>query len=249
MFKRFRKWMSYDTPYALGLSEWGVFYKEFKHNAPVRYFIMIFIPQSIINPISRKYERIMDYFRYRFIPKHRYHIINTGLPPAYHETAALMLHASFTLLKDFVEKEKSQMWRVFGEEDHKDADVLSNKERGVKYLDWEASLDDPSSPDYDVSFATRQSIPGEFSQPEAARETRELYLWWTDIRPARKDAWSIMPDFVTGKSDLLNTTPSFLENIVHRKVADICYERSNSYEKEDTDMLVRLVKLRNHLWT
>lgn len=44
------------------------------------------------------------YFLHRTI--HRFHIVDTGLPPGYYDTDFLVLHSSFNLLKIFVEKER-----------------------------------------------------------------------------------------------------------------------------------------------
>jgi hypothetical protein len=43
---------------------------------------------------------------HRVCPRHRYHVINTGLAPGYHDIDALMLHSCFSLLVRYVEEEK-----------------------------------------------------------------------------------------------------------------------------------------------
>ena len=40
---------------------------------------------------------------HRLHPRHRYHIIRTGLPAGYHEIDTRLLHGSFALLEEYVE--------------------------------------------------------------------------------------------------------------------------------------------------
>lgn len=41
--------------------------------------------------------------KYRFVPRHRYNIVRTGLKPGYYCIDTLMLHANMSLLREFVE--------------------------------------------------------------------------------------------------------------------------------------------------
>lgn len=41
--------------------------------------------------------------KYRFISKHKYHIINTGLKPGYYDPSTTMLYSWMNLLKNFME--------------------------------------------------------------------------------------------------------------------------------------------------
>lgn len=44
-------------------------------------------------------------FRYRFVKKHQYHVIHTGLQPGYYDIDTIMLHGMMTLLCRYVEDE------------------------------------------------------------------------------------------------------------------------------------------------
>lgn len=61
------------------------------------------------------------------------------------------------------------------------------------------------------------------SQAEFAKEQYELYNWWKNVRPTRIDPW-----------EEKNEDPLEIEL---------------SYTNEDTEMLIRLIKIRNSLWT
>ena len=60
-------------------------------------------------PIEDKLEfisNIRHWFMYHFIPKHKYHLINTGLSKRYHELETRLLYGAFSLLIDYVDREK-----------------------------------------------------------------------------------------------------------------------------------------------
>jgi hypothetical protein len=46
------------------------------------------------------------WFRSRFIPSRRYHVVNTGLPPGWHDVDERMLYACMALLCSYVEDEQ-----------------------------------------------------------------------------------------------------------------------------------------------
>ena len=46
------------------------------------------------------------WFRSRFIPSRRYHVVNTGLPPGWHDVDERMLYACMALLCSYVENEQ-----------------------------------------------------------------------------------------------------------------------------------------------
>lgn len=49
--------------------------------------------------------KLRYWFYYRFVPKHKYHLIDTGLKPAYYDIDTLMLHGMFALLVRYVDRE------------------------------------------------------------------------------------------------------------------------------------------------
>lgn len=81
-------------------NEWDDCIKE---RWPVRFYIY----EEIIPTIQGKWnyyvtENIWK-FKHRFIPKHKYHIVDTGLPPGYHDPSESMLYAWMNMLKRFME--------------------------------------------------------------------------------------------------------------------------------------------------
>ena len=117
----------------------------------------------------------------RFRAKIRYHVkqyhkIDTGLPVGYYDKDSLMLYGCFNLLVDYVEVELAWMQRL-GEDEENPIRFweywrFRNAELGLKHLDWEMTLADPSLPE------TERSEP----QAKRAAVIRDLYLWWINYR-------------------------------------------------------------------
>jgi hypothetical protein len=94
-------------------------------------------------------------------------------------------------------------------------------------------------------------------QAKNAREVRELYLWWTTVYPNRRDpyeasGWTAYCEaarlangdklsFGSEKSPELKKQSDRAHKLLRKLEAD--------YEKEDEAMLIRLIKIRNSLWT
>jgi hypothetical protein len=104
---------------------------------------------------------------------------------------------------------------------------------GQDYLDWAIALGDESP-----------------AQATAAREVKELYIWWTEIYRNRPD-----PMIASGWTDYCETA-----DILKIDSDDVLYdggtiiynrlkEIEETYKNEDTEMLIRLIKIRDYLWT
>ena len=203
-------------------------------------------------------ESIRIWFRNRFVT--RTHLINTRLSKGkWHETDERLIHGLFELFCDFIELETAgmAMWNDENRKEYlsklpwwKKIDWLNfkevrSRELGIKHLEWAASLkhdeewDNPGDPDY--GQPTGQAL--------AAKEQLALYLWWRDVRPKRVDPYEamVLPNWAAGE-DIMD----FLSKEVteaDRAARDNVHVIEAEYEREDEEMLVRLIKLRHHLWT
>jgi len=171
-WNRFKRWMRYEPPFALTSTGWRLFNNEYKEKAKFRYFITNKVPK-FFRPIKWKYEAITRWVRYRTID--RYHVVDTGLSPGWHEFEVKILHVSFNMLKDFVEVELASHYQAWHSEEY----PYTWKEKlpfyfrffyrkpslGLKHLEWEVTLDDPSLPPQDQSV----------EQARNAREILALY--------------------------------------------------------------------------
>ena len=92
-------------------------------------------------------------------------------------------------------------------------------------------------------------------QAEKALEILALYKWWTEVYPNRPDphdvsGWTAYCDLKREQGGPFlgeDKTPEMKE--MSRKALDKTREIEEAYEAEDEEMLIRLIKIRNSLWT
>ena len=126
---------------------------------------------------------------------------------------------------------------------------------GLDHLDWAMTLkfDDEwiekENPDYG------KPTP----QAERARELKELYVWWTTVYPNRPDSmdasgWSALCE----RRRLANPGKGFMSSLSDRtdeereesrKALDLSTKIEREYDEEDEAMMIRLIKVRDALWT
>ncbi len=196
--EKFSHWLNYSPPGALSSRGWRLFKTEFREKAPIRYWFSNTAYRAYILPIKWKYEGMCNWVRFRTYDK--YHKLETGLKPGYHGPETQMMHVNFNLLKNFVECELAWHTYAWTEEFKKERTVWSkyipfyyhfqrwfnpfrSREWAFRYFAWASTLDDPSLPPN--QRCDHQAV--------AAREIRELYIWWVDSVPGRKQ--HKCPDF------------------------------------------------------
>jgi len=250
--RRFKSWMHYDPPGSMTSKGWRLFDKEFKEKAPVRHWFKSEFKKAVIYPVKWKYEAISRWIRYRTYD--RYHVLNTGLEPNYYEIEQLMLHVNFNMLKDFVEVEQA-IHTYWWSDEFKSASwcekhmpfyytfyPFRRPDLGIKHLDWASTLDDPTLPPHDR--CDHQAI--------AARETKALYKWWVEERPARKEK-----EYAEYNDQGLGSLGCFDDDFdreaedykAHVESMERGSKQEEDWQKEDEEMLIRLVKIRRSLWT
>lgn len=134
------------------------------------------------------------------------------------------------------------------------------KQAGIDHLKWEMSLtqDDEFSNVEDDPFA---GVPN--AQAVAAKEKYDLYIWWTETRLNRPDpsdasGWTEMCERRRAASAAAgeenndwvfsdDKTPEEREET--RTVLELSNKIEAEYEAEDEAMMIRLIKIRQSLWT
>jgi len=249
MFSRFTKWLNFDRLKLGTADQWNEWETEYQKQAPIRYWLTHKLPHLTWYPIKWKYDKVRDWVRYRIRP---YHIIDTGLPPRYYDTDTLLLHANFNLLKDFVEKEKAHMyfWTTAEARQETRLGRLVRRKKpspmdGIKYLEWETTLDAPEDPS--------DANP---TQAATARETLELYTWWVFDRPNRAEltAPEAPEDDDSGRSIMYRMSDVYRKKhpeyyAAFQKWCTDHSKQEQDWDDEDTEMLIRLIKIRKSLWT
>lgn len=133
-------------------------------------------------------------------------------------------------------------------------------EAGIEYLKWAMTLTNEEWLEEDKKHLAEPT-----GQAVAAKEILELYTWWKEIYPNRQDpmdlsGWTVWCNRRREKvkDDDENIRWSALlgsenetegEQAETRRILDLCREIEKQQEDEDTEMLKRLIDIRNHLWT
>jgi hypothetical protein len=129
-------------------------------------------------------------------------------------------------------------------------------EAGIDNLDWQRNLrhsvdDGWAEGDPNIGKLTPQAVK--------AQEVLDLYRWWKDVYPNRPDAhdasgWSEYCELK--RKEHGETGLSFMKESANpetRALGDRAlmktHEIEKAYDDEDTEMMIRLIKVRHGLWT
>lgn len=161
--------------------------------------------------------------RHRIDPRHRYHVVDTGLRPGYHDPEILMLHASFALLRRHVERRMGGIVAL-------DAFTEGLRRRP-----------DPNAPD---GLQERQA--------DDQTEMAVLYRWWTEALPALKARRKELSHALYGERRMrFRKEGSGLMRIDMRPFEDgekplfeELRELERRIDREEQEMLHRLVEIR-----
>ena len=256
-----------------GWDEWD---DEARRYNPVRYWlaeegldyaqkIVYFIPDTLY---SAKY-----YINNRWVT--RTHSLTAHprdiKPGTWRDVGDRFLPCMFNELVDFIEIEQAWSHIAWGSEETKAKYKVPFyatgwfrwrtwrcAQAGLDHLDWEMTLtyggDYPGMVDAD-----KQDKPT--PQAVKAKELKALYEWWTVTRPARVDpyeasGWSAICDNRRAKREaegkkrgwgMDDKTPA--EKKESAKALKLLHKLEAQYEKEDEEMMIRLIKVRHGLWT
>jgi len=247
IFLYLRKRFGVEKPFALEWGKWEEWNKQLKEEKPLAYFLTETVPDfidDVTHYIPTPISDIRYYCRNRFYRKT--HVLPTGFKPGeYHDLDERILHGIMNALVDYVEVELAYKSRWCGTEESKTAKWRNGRcpELGLAHLAWEMTLDDPS-----LDESNRCD-----SQAATAREIKAIYDWWK-ARPNRPDPYDI-----SGWSELCDEKRNGGLRIFEKGSPE--YERRKTksfkmlrkieaqYEKEDEEMLIRVIKHRRSLWT
>lgn len=265
---KFADWLRGTPKLSMGTSkEWDLWEEQAKAAHPVRYWLAeeaLDYLQTVVYYIPDRLNDVRYYINNRWVS--RAHSLTAHprdiKPGSWSDVGYRFLPCLFNELVNFVEVEQAWHHVMWNEE----AQAKYNPpwwrtswlrwrtwrcpEAGIEHLNWAASL---TNKDY--------INPGEKEEPtyqaKAAQEILELYTWWTTTyrnRPDPHDAsgWSAYCELSRlqngGKLswDSSNDSKELkkISNLAHKELQKI----EKAYEKEDTEMLIRLIKIRQSLW-
>ena len=247
---------------------WNKWNKEAQAKYPIRYWIaeegLDKLQTFIFAPIDGLYN-VKYYINNRWVT--RTHSLTAHprdiKPGQWYDVGNRFLPCLFNELVDFVEVEQAWMQIAWGDKDTKakyKAPFWATgwfrwrtwrcPQAGLDYLDWSSSLM------LDKEWGVEEGSPDHgkpTGQALRAREIKELYLWWTTIRPLRVDSmeacgWSAYCDRKRSDGTLFSVLEKddTVDTSAMMKMMD---EMDTAYEKEDEEMMIRLIKARDSLWT
>jgi hypothetical protein len=265
-------------PRAATSKEWRRWRSQAKSKHPIRFWLAEEALDAVQNfiwaPVDKLYS-IKYYVNNRWVT--RTHALtahpNNIRPGRWRDLGNRFLPCMFNELVDFVEIELAWANIAWDEEARKKYKAPGWSwgwfrwrtwrcpEAGLEHLHWQMSLRndeewvDNSDPDY--GKPTTQAV--------SAGEILELYNWWKNVYPNRGDplelsGWSAFcvrrrekvkaqdpnDDDELGFFDMEEDEETRSES--HR-ILDLSYEIERKHNEEDTEMMCRLIKIRDRLWT
>ena len=276
---KFADWIRGTTKLSAGTSEeWHEWEKRAKADYPIRWWLAeegLDILQKIVMFVPDKIYAVKYYINNRYIT--RTHSLTAHpkdiRPGQWCDVGNRFLPCLFNELVDFVEVELAWWHLAWSPEERPKYNMpwwavgwwrvrlWRCPQAGLDNLAWQSEI--VAKEDYGLNPGdkgygelTRQAIN--------AREILELYKWWTEVyrnRPDPHDAsgWSEYCDLKrkiveeNGGKGFSSMFSSKGETKELRKMADVALKKlrkiEEQYEKEDEQMMIRLIKIRNSLWT
>jgi hypothetical protein len=267
---KFADWLRGTAKLKVGTGkEWRLWKEAAKESHPIRYWIVeegLDYMQNFVNwPLDRMHD-VRYYINNRWVT--RTHSLTAHprdiKPGGWCDVGNRFLPCLFNELVDFVEIEQAWHHVMWDEEARKKFHVPWHRrffrfrtwrcpDAGIEHLLWASGLKldvhmgvDPGTDDY--GKPTHQAL--------AAQEILALYRWWREVYPNRPDVydasgWSAYCEMRRNKGyEFLDLEDKTEDEATQCKTA---LEKSNEIEKtyddEDEAMMIRLIKIRDSLWT
>ena len=256
---------------------WNDWHKVAKKSHPIRYWIaeegLDMIQNAIWYPVDKLYD-LKYYINNRWVTRtHALTAHPKDIPRGeWRDVGNRFLPCLFNELVDFVEVETAWSNVAWSKEARQKYNAPFYSwgwfrwrtwrcpEAGIDHLKWAMALTNEEWLEEDKKHLAEPT-----GQAVAAKEIFELYTWWTEVYPNRKDphdlsgwaAWcSRRREKVKEEGEDARWSALFSseddtedEQAETRRILDLCREIEKQQEDEDTEMMTRLIKVRNHLWT
>ena len=269
---KFADWLRGTTKLKCGTSEeWAEWEKRAKEAYPVRWWLAeegLDHIQKFVYYIPDQLNEVRYYINNRWVS--RSHSLTAHArdikPGSWCDVGNRFLPCLFNELVDFVEIEQAWHHCMWSDESRTKFDVpwwrkgwlrwrtWRCPEAGLEYLRWASELTNVEFLDEDKKH---EAVPT--YQAIAAKEIIELYTWWTTTyrnRPDPMDAsgWSAYCEAAREAnggslwgSFSSDKTPELKK--MSDKAHKLLQKIEKDYAKEDEAMMIRLIKIRESLWT
>lgn len=263
----FADWLRGTPKLKAGTSkEWRLWKEAAKDTHPIRYWIVeegLDAAQDFVNWPADRFHDVRYYINNRWVS--RTHCLTAhprDIPRGeWRDVGNRFLPCLFNELVDFVEVEQAWHHCLWDREAREKYQVpwwrrgffrwrtWRCAEAGLEYLRWAMTL---TNKEYIQEGETEEPT----HQARAAKEILELYTWWKEVYPRRPDVhdasgWSAYCDLRRDRGyDILDTedeSPEMAE--MCRTALDRSREIEAAYDAEDEAMMIRLIKVRQALWT
>lgn len=271
---KFADWLRGTTKLKSGTGEqWDEWETRAKTTHPIRWWIAeegLDKLQKIIFYIPDKIYALKYYINNRFITRtHCLTAHSRDIPRGeWRDVGNRFLPCLFNELVDFVEVELAWWHLVWADKEERkkynapwwrfgwwNIRVWRCPQAGLDNLEWQRKLvfDEDWMDKNDPKFG--KPTP----QAEKAQEILDLYKWWTETyrnrpEPMEASGWSAYCDACRnelgdGVMAMLRDTKSPKLKKQGNKAHKLLQKIEAAYEKEDEEMMIRLIKVRQGLWT
>jgi hypothetical protein len=267
---KFADWLRGTTKLKCGTSEeWHEWEERAKSAYPIRWWLAeegLDYLQKFVYYIPDRLNDIRYYINNRWVS--RSHALTAHprdiKPGSWSDVGHRFLPCLFNELVDFVEIEQAWHYCMWNSEEQKKYNVpwwrsgwlrwrtWRCPEAGLAYLNWASTLTNEEFLDEEEKHKAEPTY-----QAKAAKEIIELYTWWTQTYRNRPDAYD-----ASGWSEYCEVSrqanggklswggdksPELraMSDTAHKKLR----EMEESYAKEEEEMMIRLIKIRESLWT
>ena len=268
---KFADWLRGTPKLKCGTSEeWDVWYAEAAKAHPVRYWIAeegLDHLQKIVYYIPDKLNDIRYYINNRWVS--RSHSLTAHpkdiRPGQWCDVGNRFLPCLFNELVDFVEVEQAWHHCLWSDEAKTKFEVPWYRkgwlrwrtwrcpEAGMEYLKWASTLTNEEFLEEGEKHKAEPTY-----QAKAAKEIIELYTWWTQTyrnRPDPYDAsgWTAYCEASREANGGKLSWSGHKDNPELKKQSDKSHKLLRKieadYAKEEEQMMIRLIKIRESLWT
>lgn len=267
---KFADWLrGTASPGALTAKGWKQWRAEAEARHPFRYWLAdegLDILQKIVYFVPDKLHALKYYINNRWITRtHALTASANDIPRGeWRDVGYRFLPCLFNELRDFVEVELA-WWHIAWEPKEVRAKydppfwatgwfrwrTWRCAQAGLDNLEWQMKLTNEEFLDEDKKHLAEPTL-----QAKNAKEIYELYKWWTEEYPRRPDpmdagGWSDYCEQIRQSGrDFLDFEDRTPEQETQSKTAlDLTHKIEEQYDKEDEEMMIRLIKVRHALWT
>ena len=267
---KFADWLRGTPKLKCGTSEeWNEWEDTAKAAHPVRWWIAeegLDYLQRFVYYIPDKLNDIRYYINNRWVSKS--HALTADprdiKPGNWSDVGSRFLPCLFKELVDFVEIEQAWHHCMWSDEAKTKFDVPWYRkgwlrwrtwrcpEAGMEYLKWASTLTNEEFLEEGEKHLAEPTY-----QANAAKEIIELYTWWTTVYRNRPDPYEVSGwtayceasrEANGGRLSFSGDKSPELKK-ASKKALDKLHKIEKAYEDEDEAMMIRLIKIRQSLWT